>query len=428
MVKSFYNRNIFDGLLFLLYLLFFIGLICAFPAISSISIGLILLTGIAKNKIEQGTFFNKKIINVLSVSCAVFYAFQFVGLLYTKNTNEGWQHLQLKSSLIFMPLALCCCDYIEQNSRQKLLSSYSLLLLAASFFCLIVATINFLNKHDSSVFFYFSLIKPFSQHAIIFSIMVFIALLHLFERVKTKIFIFKKSFHVSMIIVFSFFLLLLSSKLVIIFYIIYLIYYVSTLFRRKNTNRFMVVTLILMFLFCSGLVFTKQNPISKRFSEIIHSDLTILRQEKFDQGDYFNGLQFRLLQWRFVPEILNEKKSWLFGIGPGDAQFYLDNKYISEKMYTGDPARGDHGFLGYKTHNEFLEALLQSGIIGLMLFLCICFSLIRMALQKKNAELSFTIVLLLLFTFTESVFETQYGLILFTFFPLFFYLEKGKAE
>jgi O-antigen ligase len=95
-------------------------------------------------------------------------------------------------------------------------------------------------------------------------------------------------------------------------------------------------------------------------------------------------------------------------------------------MYTGDPVRGDRGYLIYNTHNQFLETILQTGIIGLSVFLIICFSLVKMAVLKKNRMTSFTILLLLAWLFTESVLETQYGIIIFTFFPLF--VADGKIE
>jgi len=129
-----------------------------------------------------------------------------------------------------------------------------------------------------------------------------------------------------------------------------------------------------------------------------------------------------------VPEILNEKKAWLGGVGVGDAQADLNEKYFSKKLYTGTPERGDTGFLGYNTHNEFLEALLQTGIMGLLLFVLICFTLIKMILQKKRAALTFITMLLLAYSFSESVLESQYSSIIFLFFPVFFWIDGNKNQ
>jgi len=161
---------------------------------------------------------------------------------------------------------------------------------------------------------------------------------------------------------------------------------------------------------------------------MMQTDFQFIKRERFNPGDYFNGLQFRLLQWEFVPGILNEKKAWLLGVSPGDAQNYLNQKYISKNMYIGSVERGDKGFIGYNTHDQFLESLLETGLIGGLIFLLICWSMVRMTWERKKAELSFITILLLVYSFSESVFETQYSLFIFLFFPLFFYLPKDKGN
>jgi len=167
------------------------------------------------------------------------------------------------------------------------------------------------------------------------------------------------------------------------------------------------------------LVFAVPNPVSKRFNEIIKGDIMIVTQDKFKPGDYFNGLQFRLLQWRFVPEILTENKSWWTGVGTGDAQTYLNEKYLSKNMYAGDPAKGTRGYLAYNTHNEFLQITLQTGIIGFLILIASSFCMMKMAANQKSRLAIFTTLALLVWLFTESVFETQYGIMIFTVFPMF---------
>jgi O-antigen ligase len=174
----------------------------------------------------------------------------------------------------------------------------------------------------------------------------------------------------------------------------------------------------------SVVLFTR-NPVQERFREIVTGDLALLKREKFDPGIYFNGLQFRLLQWRFVPEILNENRAWLAGVTYGGKQTLLDKKYISTDMYIGWAPRKDKGFLGYNAHSQLLESLLQGGIIGLISYLFICFAMARMAWLRKQREFSFIAVMMLIFSLTESAFESQYSILISLFFPLFFYKKKN---
>ncbi len=416
-----------NDVLFVLYLAFFVSLIFAFRAVTSISVALLLVTGIVKNRNQQKSFFNHNLKNPLLFFCALVFLLQFVSLLYTSDMEQGWKNIRLKSALVVIPLSLCCCDYLNETTRRKLLKWYCLALFCACLYAVFHALYRYSLTHNYSVLLYHPLVSIYSGHAVQFSILVFISLLHLFEALTKKTIVFSKYADLFLIAFFLVFLFLLSSKLVIAFFLVYFLYAMirSFLFRSINA-KFMIISFVSLTVF-SLFIFSTQNRISNRFKEIVQTDFHFIKRERFNPGDYFNGLQFRLLQWEFVPGILNENKAWLVGVSPGDAQNYLNQKYISKNMYTGTVARGDKGFIGYNTHDQFLESLLETGVIGSLLFLIICWSFVKMIRERKKAELSFVTILLFVYSFSESVFETQYSLFLFLFFPLFFYLPKTKA-
>jgi O-antigen ligase len=421
------NTRIINYLLFVLYLAFFASLVFAFRAVSSISVGLLLIAGLVKNRIEQKQFFNRNLTNPLVIFCGLLFLFQFVSLLYTNDMEQGWKNIRLKSALVVVPLSLCCCNFINETTRRKLLKWYCLILFFACSYAMFYALKRYSATHNSSVLLYHPLVSIYSGHAVQFSILVFLSLLHLFDTLTKKEIVLNKYFDLFLIAFFLVFLFLLSSKLVIAFFFAYFFYTMVKSFLNKSINtKFIVISIIALAVFSLFVFFTK-NRISNRFEEIVQTDFNFIKRERFNQGDYFNGLQFRLLQWEFVPAILNEKKAWLFGVSPGDAQDYLNQKYKSKNMYTGTLARGDKGFIGYNTHDQFLESLLETGVVGSLLFLLICWSLVKMIIERKNAELSFATTLLLIYSFSESVFETQYSLFIFLFFPLFFYLPKNKG-
>jgi hypothetical protein len=116
------------------------------------------------------------------------------------------------------------------------------------------------------------------------------------------------------------------------------------------------------------------------------------------------------------------------GLTPGDVQFFLDKKYRETKMYTGAAGTEKHGYLGYHTHNQFLQTTLENGLPALLIFLFICYSLIKMAKECKRKELKWFIALLLLYCFTDAPFATQYGIVIFTFFPAFLYLRVESPK
>lgn len=406
--------------MFLLYLIFFISIIFSLRAISSISIALLLITGFIVNKNKTGKFFSQNLYNLFSIACFVFYIVQLGGLLYTHDPSQQWSSLRLKSSLLFVPIALCGCNFFNEKSRKNLLTAYSLILFSASLYCIVVAVIDYRLYLTIEAFFYHDLVKPIGQHAVQFSILILIALIFLFENFRKGEIILIEYIHIFLIIFFSIFLVFLSSKLMILIYVGYLIYFFTSHLKRKNNSKAIPIIILLFFLSLITVVLVTNNPISRRFNDVIKGNVNFIRQKKFTPGDYFNGLQFRLLQWRFTSEILTENNSWIIGVSAGDDQKRLDQKYISENMYIGEDYRHDRGFLGYNSHNQLLQSLLQSGIIGLLAFIFICVAMIRMAWKKKSRILTFTVITLLLFSFSESVFESQYGLLIFLFFPLFF--------
>ena len=427
MPENNYTR-ILNDVLFVLFLAFFVSLVFAFRAVSSISIALLLVAGLIKNKIEQKSFFNRNIVNPLVISCGLLFLLQFLSLLYTSDIGQGWKNIRLKSALVIIPLSLCCCDYINGNTRQKLLKWYCLILFTACLFAIYHAFRSYSVTHNPSVFLYHSLVSIYSAHAVQFSILVFVSLLHLVETLTKKEIVFQKHLDVVLIAFFLVFLFLLSSKLVIAFFLAYFLYtMIRSFLNRSISPKYIVLSIVGLAAF-SLFIFSTQNRISNRFKEMIQTDFHFIEREKFNPGDYFNGLQFRLLQWEFVPGILNDQKAWPLGVSPGDAQNYLNQRYISKNMYVGTVERGDKGFIGYNTHNQFLESLLETGLVGGLVFLLICWSLVRMIWERKSAGLSFITILLLIYSFSESVFETQYSIFIFLFFPLFFYLPNRKGN
>jgi O-antigen ligase len=422
------HTRVFNDLLFVLYLAFFVSLVFAFRAVSSISIALLLVAGLIKNRIEQKSLFNRNIVNPFAIFCGLLLLLQFVSLLYTTDIEQGWKNIRLKSALAIIPLSLCCCDYVNGTTRQKLLKWYCLILFTACLFAIYHASRSYTVTHNPSLFLYHSLVSIYSAHAVQFSILVFVSLVHLFEALTKKEIVFHKYFDLFLIAFFLAFLFLLSSKLVIAFFLVYFLYAMIRSFLNKSIRAKYIALSIVGLAAFSLFIFSTQNRISNRFKEMVQTDFHFIERERFNPGDYFNGLQFRLLQWEFVPGILNDQKAWLLGVSPGDAQNYLNQRYISKNMYIGTVERGDKGFIGYNTHDQFLESILETGLIGGLVFLLICWSLVRMIWERKKAELSFITILLLIYSFTESVFETQYSILIFLFFPLFFYLPKRKGN
>ncbi|MGZ3880817.1 MAG: O-antigen ligase family protein [Flavisolibacter sp.] len=289
-------------------------------------------------------------------------------------------------------------------------------------YCLLIATIKILSGAPLQVFFYHDLVEPTLHHAIQYSILVFIALVWLLENRGETIGLLPASFSRFIVPFLSIFLLLLSSKLIISFFIVYLL----SFFLRQRVQKTRVVAICIAIIVATLLLVSTRNPVGDRFRAIFSGNMWLFKQPSFRPGVYFNGAQFRLLQWRFTYEILNEHNAWPLGLSPGDAQSSLDKKYTETNMYTGIPGTEKHGFLGYHTHNQFLQSLLENGVIGLCLFILVCYALFMMAKQDRSRQLKWVVSLLIIYCFTDAPFQTQYGIVIFTLFPCLTFLSASK--
>ena len=407
-----------------LYIVFFISLFCGLRAVSSTCVGAFIFFTLLINRLQDGRFFARPVRNSFVTGCLVYYLLLIIALAYTHNLPAGLGHMQIKITLVFIPLALYYSNYLNVAFREKVMPFYTLFMALSMVFCLGAATIRYSETHDPSVFFYYALISPFHHHAIQFSILAYIGLIYLLERLRKGKFILNKLLHFIAIIFFIFFILLLSSKMVISFSLFSLLFYAGLSIKKSYSRKRIFFLSVIVSFFALMLLMAVNNPVSRRFKDIFEGNVSVIEQRQFNPGEYFNGLQFRLLQWRLVTEILTEHKTWVKGVSPGDAQHLLDEKYRSMHMYLGDPAGESQGFLGYNTHNEFLESVLQLGVVGLAVFLLIFTGCIQMLFRSNCLEFWFVGTILLCYCFVESVFETQYGVLLFSFFPLFFYFSS----
>lgn len=408
----------------LLFIALLLSLLFSFRAITSISIALIICAGIWSNRLHSEPLFSHRLKSAFITGSALLFAINILSLCWTADEKAGFSHLQISSGLLFTPLAVCCSNYIQETSRRRLLLIYTILLVIASLLCLGVATFHYFETGDYSRFFYHQLVSPLKHHAIYFSILVFISIITLGDDIAGKRQLFGKTTAAALAVFLSGMLILLSSKLVLVICFLFLIIHSFHFVKKKNGSRILLSIIPIILAIFAGVIFLTRNPVSDRFRDITNGDLTIISQEQFEAKDYFNGLQFRLLQWKFTAQILNAENSWLGGIGTGDAQAALDKKYREAHMFTGDPMTGSTGFIGYNSHNQFLQTLLQTGLAGLAVLIYLCFTMIRMAMRKESKGFRFLILLLIAWLFTESVFETQYGVAIFMLFPVLFYFDE----
>jgi O-antigen ligase len=348
-------------------------------------------------------------------ACTFFFLLFVAGIFYSPSLRDGLKSAEMRTALVAIPFIFCSKKLSAILRWETIMLFFCFTVLLISIGCLGTALFYVLKTGETHYLFYHELVKPVGYHAIYYSVFVFICIIFLLEHSKSKGLFSNRYLYYFLMLFFTSFMILLSSKLLLSVLFLFLLRKVLKVTSAKTK----LVSLIIV---CLPVIilFAVDNPVKRRFQDMVHFDAAKFSSKDL-RAEYFNGLEFRLVQWKLVAEILNERKCWIYGVSPADAQNVLDSKYREYHFYEGDPKVGDHGFLGYDTHSQFLQCVLQSGIIGLVAFLYVCFALVKLAIKAKLPELWMTVILLLAFCFTEVILQSQRGLITFMLFPLLNY-------
>jgi O-antigen ligase len=118
----------------------------------------------------------------------------------------------------------------------------------------------------------------------------------------------------------------------------------------------------------------------------------------------------RLIVWKSAMEII--KNHPIFGVGIGDVKTELVKEYIRIGEDKLEKER-------LNAHNQFLEVLLEEGLVGFSFFLLVFGSLIFIAINEKNLMLGLFIIMIIIFFMFETVLYRLAGV---SFFSLFSFL------
>jgi O-antigen ligase len=399
-----------------LFLLFFVSLFFSLRAVSSIGCGLMLIYPFFFYKKGFISWREHTPVLLFIGACVVFFLLQVFALLYTVDIEEGWKNIQLKSGLVVIPIGLYGMCVLARDSLKIIFLYFCIILVVSLIYCTVNMIPLWLETGDSSYIFYHQLVSPLNQHAVYVSIYVFTALVYLINSLRKKDLLVARGGYILLILLLVIFMLMLSSKLVIAFFLLYL-FFGGIDYIIKGKRRIIGFSVLATILVSGILILFTNNPVGRRFADL-KGDMGLIRTAQNTPGDYFNGLQFRLLQWKLVPEILNENDAWVLGVSPAEGQHLLDKKYISRNMY--------HGFQGYFTHNSFLEALLDNGIIGLVVMITLIFFMLRMAWFTRRSGFTIILVLIAAYACTESLAETQYGTFILTGLPVLLFMASYR--
>ncbi len=346
-----------------------------------------------------------------------FYFIYVLGLLYSEDFSRGVSILEKNLTILILPFVFASSSSLNLDKDYKLLSIFAFVNLFVGVLLVIFATVQFLNTGSTSWFYYDKLTEILNFHPIylamyvLFSIVILIyGYIHRYIQLRPIVFI-------SIIACSVVFLILLSSKTVLAISMIILLYFILTEIKSRKGKLATLGAFLLIFMIAILSFSTTKN----RIKEIVNSEWGLISKEHYAYNENFTGITLRIITWKIAIKHLWNDENIMIGVSPGDSQNFVDNVYAKYGM---DAA----GYTGYNLHNQYVEILIKSGIIGLLVFLSWIFILFKEAVNRKKLYFFF---LLIFFTsaLTESNLEVHRGIVFFALFnSLFFFSERDEVK
>lgn len=361
----------------------------------------------------------------------LFFILHLTGLLYTSDLKNGISDIEKKAFFFLLPILLATIK-IRSNYLNLLLKSFIVTSFIAVVICMSTAfnqsrhpgripqnfdfanseEFKVLNPDASQTWSYFSyneLSSGINIHPtylglyIVFSILL---LAHFYKQQEHNLTAWEKRGVLCLFLLFSLFILLLSSRAITIAYIFSSITGLSWVFFNSGRASFAITGSVVIILISAASIIL--NPISRYRSvqEFTPSSFTVETNKL-----YTTSSSIRLSLWWLGIRSIN-KNNWAIGNGTGDATQTM--KSSAEKYNITNTINS------YDPHNQFIYTFLQLGSIGVVvLAACLFMPLFQQELDFSFLHLVFLSVILILCV-TESIFESQKGIVFFSLFNSFF--------
>lgn len=321
------------------------------------------------------------------------YLLMVTSLLWSDNVKASSRGLERQLALILIPLAFTFMPGITKKTRNIILYYFSLGMFLFAIFFMTTALAIFITDSNPEVFFYHSLVAPLGLNAIYISVFVSLCILFLlFNHKRTLISIF-------VIGVLSLFLLMLSSKIIIVATSVLGVFGAIRTFKRAT-----IFKLIAVFVGGTMLLLFTSNPIKQRFErEISVSNIKeVLEREQFNKVYDWTGTTIRLFQARIFSEMLTEDGIFLTGYGIGNSEDKIIEKQKEYNLW--------RGYYTYNFHNQYIQALAELGIFGLLFLFLMLGAILRQYTRDKDMLFLSLFFIMFVIFITESYIWRQRGL------------------
>lgn len=328
-----------------------------------------------------------------------FYVLHLLGLLYTSNADAGAFDVQVKLSLFLFPL-LFATRPLEKSQLNKVFFGFIAGALASSLFMLIYAMYAQLTTGAMN---YFYEALAFYIHPSYISMYLNLILVWLLMDVNkpSSERLLKAAWSLLLLLFFLVMIVLLSSKMGIISS--FLVLGTALVYSIVKHKKYVLGTVGIAVIALSVLGILKFVPeVAGRLERAVHAVTA-----GSDDNTKVESTAVRMLVWKASNTVISEHV--LLGVGTGDSKDALMAEYERQGMT---------GALEHRLncHNEFYQVFVSLGLVGFLLLLLVLFLPLAQNWKRQNFLFVFFVALVFLNFLTESMLETQAGVLFFGYF------------
>lgn len=358
----------------------------------------------------KNMFYIRKEYLLLFLFFVLYYLWQAVSVLYSENLKMGFLNLFSRISLLIFPSVLIFPGKTLKARAGLLARIFALCSFLYLVYCFGFALFRSVTLSDGSLIFnphpadfwlnyFYSAELTINKHP---SYVAMYALLSCFICFETW-FNFSFRFRIRIFWLAIGILLLisqyfLSSRAGIVISLILIPFYYIVKLRKLGKIKFYWILIVVVIITLIPVIL--KNPrMDYSFGRILNTQVNYERKE---------DPRFKI--WAASFNVV--KNNILLGVGIGDVRTELATEYarIGEENMAKER---------FNAHNQFLEVLIETGIIGFLLFMSIFACMIYIALIEKNIIYGLFILMIIMFFMFETVLYRIAGV---TFFSIFSFL------
>ena len=348
----------------------------------------------------------------IKLTTVLLWLIPFFHLLFLNSVDTYWNKLEVKLSLIFIPIIVLIAIEFKKKIFYTFLKVFIVGGIVAVINCLIISIYNFYFLDNIKAFTYqnLSYFHHPSYFAMYLNFIVGILYYHSINPIKS--FNINRPLTYILILLLTFFIILLSSRTGWVSNILITTLFVIYSIKRKSFNKInfgFLLAIILSFL----IIFKTVSSVKSRSNSLInYISHNIFETEK--RSSYFSSSATRIIVWKCSLELINQKI--ISGYGEGLSGVELNKLYKNK----------DHKQLENKnlnSHNQFLQCFLDHGLIGGCIIIFFTIIMLFKSLKTKDYLYSLFLILITINFLTESMLETQSGVVFFAVFNTLFFFQ-----